>query len=50
MNVTSDILPEVRPGAFTYESYTIFSDFESGNLARVKYVLKQTPGIGTIIT
>lgn len=49
MNIISDIVPEVQPGVFTYELYTILTDFESANLARVKYVRKQTPGIGVII-
>jgi hypothetical protein len=48
MNITSDIVPEVQPGVFTYELYTILSNFESANLAQVKYVRKQTPGIGAI--
>ncbi|XP_025409754.1 cytosolic carboxypeptidase-like protein 5 isoform X2 [Sipha flava] len=43
MNITSDIVPEVQPGVFTYELYTILSNFESANLAQVKYVRKQTP-------
>lgn len=49
MNITSDTVPEVQLGVFTYESYTLLSNFESANLARVQYVRKQTPGIGTII-
>lgn len=49
MNITSDIVPEVQPGVFTHELYTILSNFESANLARVKYVCKQTPGIGAMI-
>jgi len=48
MNVTSDIVPEVQPGVFTHNSYTILSNFESANLARVKYVCKQIPGVGAI--
>lgn len=45
MNVTSDIVPEVQPGVFIHNSYTILSNFESANLARVKYVCKQIPGV-----
>lgn len=48
MNVTSDIVPEVQPGVFIHNSYTILSNFESANLARVKYVCKQIPGVGAI--
>lgn len=48
MNITSDIVPEVQPGVFTFELYTILGNFESANLARVKYVRKQTPGIGAM--
>jgi len=48
MNVTSDFVPEVQPGVFIHNSYTILSNFESANLARVKYVNKQIPGVGAI--
>lgn len=50
MNVTTtDVVPEVRPGVFVHELYTILSDFESANLDRVTYVHKQIPGIGVTI-
>ncbi|XP_050422743.1 cytosolic carboxypeptidase-like protein 5 [Adelges cooleyi] len=45
MNVTSEDLPEIQPGVFTYELFTILSNFESANLAQAKCVRKQTPGI-----
>jgi len=48
MNITSDVVPEVQPGVFIHNSFTILSNFESANLARVKYVSKQIPGIGAI--
>lgn len=49
MSITSDIVPEIQPGVFTHEFYTILSNFESANLGRVTYVRKQTPGIGSTI-
>jgi len=49
MNVTTVDVPEVRPGVFVHEPYTILSNFESANLDRVIYVRKQTSGIGVTI-
>ncbi|XP_050539275.1 cytosolic carboxypeptidase-like protein 5 [Daktulosphaira vitifoliae] len=45
MNTSSEFLPEICEGVFTYDLYTILSNFESANLARVKYIHRQTPGI-----
>jgi len=48
MSITSDIVPEVQPGVFIFEAYTLLSNFESANLARVQYVRKRTHGIGAM--